>query len=50
MIYLLKKLSSDLPLKHKVLELLSGGEGASDSNLVSVFGDREYSILSALAS
>ena len=47
---MLKRLSSDQPLKDSVLQVLSGGSTGETSNLISTFGDREYSILNALAS
>ena len=50
-VYLLKRLSTDPLLKGKVLSLLSGDSSESGkSNLISTFGDQEYSILNALAS
>ena len=49
---MLKRLSSDVPLKELVLQVLSGStsEEQKTSNLISTFGDKEYSILNALAS
>lgn len=50
-IFLLKQLQNDPPLKEKVLELFAHqGEEGSSTQLVSTFGDKEYSILSALGS
>ena len=51
-IYLLKCLTSDPILKQKVLAVLSGKPTGSEqqSNLISTFGDQEYSILNALSS
>ena len=46
-IYMLRRLASDHTLKEQVLAVLSGDE---QGNLVSTFGDQEYSILNALAS
>lgn len=48
---MLKQLQNDPPLKEKVLELFAHqGEEGSSTQLVSTFGDKEYSILSALGS
>ena len=49
-IYMLKRLQTDPLLKQQVLTVLSGGASASASNLISTFGDQEYSILNALSS
>ena len=46
-IYMLRRLATDPTLKEQVLAVLSGDE---QGNLVSTFGDQEYSILNALAS
>ena len=52
---MLRRLSSDAPLKQKVLSVLCGGSQSSEaeeqhSSLISTFGDQEYSILNALSS
>ena len=50
---MLKRLQSDPILKAKVLGVLSGNEAdatGKKSNLISTFGDQEYSILNALSS
>jgi len=55
-IYLLKQLSDDPALKDKVLNLLASDPSSesiderAESKLVARFGDKEYSILSALSS
>jgi hypothetical protein len=46
-----RQLNNDLELKERVLKLLArDGEEGRDNQLIQRFGDKEYSILSAIGS
>ena len=47
MLYLLKRLQGDAPMKEQVMALLTGGAA---KQCIATFGDKEFSIVNAVSS